>query len=73
MKITIESDGNITKVYRDGVEYKQGTGIVFYAKPGKGVCILEEYMLDENGQYIVRDGDIARRVHHNLFSEGDNE
>ena len=73
MKIKIESDGNITKVYKDGIEYRQATGIWFFAEPGKATCSLEEYKVDENGRYVTKDGEIVKKMHFDLFSEGDNE
>jgi len=73
MKIRIESDGKITKVYRDGVEIKHGTQILFCAVPGKAICYLEEYEVNENGCPIVKNNDLVTKMHLNLFSEGDNE
>ena len=63
MDIRIESSGSITRLYIDGEEVPRATMVMFYATVGENSeLVYEQYMIDENGKFIIEDNEIKRVV-----------
>ena len=63
MDIEIKSNESGTKIYIDGEEVPRATMVMFYSAVGVvPELIYEQYVIDENGKFIIEDDRVKRVV-----------